>query len=57
MIAMILRAVGMVLLTVTVSAFFAGVIIEWLAGCGETYVDAQGERHYYECVFINFPKE
>jgi hypothetical protein len=26
--------------------------IEFIVGCGETYVDANGERHQYECVFI-----
>lgn len=31
---------------------FAVVLIEWFAGCGETYVDAYGVRHQYECVFI-----
>ena len=40
--------------------FFAGFIaviaIEWFAGCGETYIDANGERHAYECVFIPQPK-
>lgn len=40
--------------------FFAGVMaviaIEWFAGCGETYIDANGERHAYECVFIPQPK-
>jgi hypothetical protein len=38
------------------AGFFAGlfaiVLIEWFAGCGETYVDADGVRHHYECVFI-----
>lgn len=27
-------------------------ILEWMAGCGETYVDAKGVRHQYECLFI-----
>ena len=31
---------------------FALLIIEWLAGCGETYIDAKGVRHQNECVFI-----
>lgn len=42
-------------------ALFSGlmfvVIIEWLAGCGESYTDANGVVHQYECVFINFNKE
>lgn len=31
----------------------AVVLIEWLAGCGETYVDSKGVRHANECVFVN----
>lgn len=27
-------------------------VLEWMAGCGETYVDANGVRHQNECVFI-----
>ena len=30
----------------------AVVLIEWMAGCGETYIDSKGVRHAYECVFI-----
>lgn len=39
-----------------VAVVFAGlmavVLVEWLAGCGETYIDANGTRHAYECVFL-----
>jgi len=35
--------------------FMAVIAIEWMAGCGESYIDAKGVRHLYECVFINFP--
>lgn len=31
----------------------AVVLIEWMAGCGETYIDANGVRHANECIFIN----
>lgn len=41
---------------IAVIAVFAGVllilIVEWAAGCGESYIDAKGMRHQYECVFI-----
>ena len=30
----------------------AVVLLEWMAGCGETYIDAKGERHANECIFI-----
>ena len=29
------------------------VLLEWMAGCGETYVDSKGVRHANECIFIN----
>jgi hypothetical protein len=31
------------------------VVVEWLAGCGESYVDANGVRHQNECVLIPKP--
>lgn len=27
-------------------------LVEWAAGCGETYTDAQGQTHQHECVFL-----
>jgi len=27
-------------------------LIEWMAGCGETYIAADGKRYANECVFI-----
>ena len=30
----------------------AVILLEWMAGCGETYTDAKGEQHANECVFI-----
>jgi ABC-type thiamin/hydroxymethylpyrimidine transport system permease subunit len=27
-------------------------LIEYMAGCGETYVDSKGKTHSNECVFI-----
>ena len=44
------------ILSMLVFAVFVAVLfIEWFAGCGETYIDANGERHAYECVFIPQP--
>lgn len=34
-------------------AMFAVFFLEFAAGCGETYVDANGVRHAHECVFLN----
>ena len=40
------------LAVVAACALFVIIAVEWIAGCGETYVDAKGERHQYECVLI-----
>lgn len=41
------------ILAVAVSAIMAIVMVEWLAGCGETYTDSNGVKHSYECVYFN----
>ena len=43
------------LLMLAFCVFMAVIVIEWMAGCGEYYVDAKGVRHLNECIFINFP--
>lgn len=48
----VLRGIGAVLLMFLFSAFTTLLVVEWLVGCGETYVDAKGVRHPYECLFI-----
>ncbi len=35
-----------------ISVLGAVILIEWMAGCGETYTDAKGEQHANECIFI-----
>jgi hypothetical protein len=40
------------LLLLFCGALGAALLIEWFAGCGETYIDANGQRHAYECFFI-----
>jgi hypothetical protein len=39
-----------------ISAFFLILFlvaaIEWMVGCGETYVDSKGKTHQNECVII-----
>lgn len=51
-----LKCVVRWLATVAMVAAFAVlgavVLIEWMAGCGETYIDSKGVRHEYECIFI-----
>lgn len=28
-------------------------VMEWMAGCGETYTDSKGKVHQHECLFID----
>ena len=49
------RVVRWLVTVAAVTAFAvlgAVVLLEWMAGCGETYIDAKGERHANECIFI-----
>ena len=41
------------LLVLIVGASFGILLLEWAAGCGESYIDAYGQRHMYECVIVN----
>ena len=41
-----------VVFTVAFALLMAIVAIEWLAGCGESWVQADGTRVVGECVFI-----
>jgi hypothetical protein len=41
------------ILGIVLIAFFALMLVEWMAGCGESYVDSKGKTHINECVFIN----
>jgi hypothetical protein len=36
-------------------AFFALMLVEWMAGCGESYLDSKGKTHINDCVFISKP--
>jgi hypothetical protein len=33
-------------------AFMAVVMVEWVSGCGQTYIDAQGVEHMAQCWMI-----
>ena len=35
------------------SIVLAALLMEWMAGCGESYVDSKGVTHLNECLFIN----
>jgi hypothetical protein len=32
--------------------FTSLMLVEWMAGCGETYIDAKGTSHQHECIFL-----
>ena len=34
----------------------AFLVLEWFAGCGETYIDSKGVRHANDCMFVNIHK-
>ena len=35
------------------AVLMAALLLEWMAGCGETYTDSKGVQHANECLFIN----
>ena len=51
-----LKAIGLWLLQGIIGAVFVLgtvlVLVEWMAGCGETYVDSKGVRHAHECLIL-----
>lgn len=49
----LLMLLAEMLLTALLALLVCVLFIEWMAGCGETYMDAKGNVHAYECVFIN----
>jgi len=40
------------LIGLAMMAFLVVMFFEWAAGCGESYVDAKGQRHINECIFL-----
>lgn len=47
-----LRWIASVVLFLVVALTGAVLILEWMSGCGETYIDAKGNRHHGECIVI-----
>ena len=45
------------LLTIAFAALMAVLLIEWMTGCGGSYIDTNGVRHQNECVFIPQPSK
>ena len=48
------QRMGAVVVALILAVVLQLIFIEWMVGCGESYVDADGVRHWYECVFLNF---
>lgn len=46
---LLLTAAAMLLVATAINLL----LIEWLAGCGESYTDYKGVVHINKCVFIN----
>ena len=53
MIKKIISAIAQWVLAIIFAGFIAVMFIEWMAGCGETYIDSKGVRHANECIIIN----
>ena len=41
-----------VMVVLALGIFMGILLVEWFAGCGETYIAADGNRYPFECVFI-----
>ena len=51
------QRMGAVVVALILAVVVQLIFIEWMVGWGESYVDADGVRHWYECVFLNFNPE
>jgi tetrahydromethanopterin S-methyltransferase subunit D len=53
------RIVTLVLIGALSGAIMIGIsmlILEWIVGCGGTYIDAIGRTRFNECLFMQFPR-
>ena len=48
----IIERITYTIMAIIVMLTLALVMVEWVVGCGESYVDSAGVRHYNECVFV-----
>lgn len=48
-----MKALATVVVLIIIGCLGAVVIFEWMAGCGETYIDSEGVRHANKCIYIN----
>lgn len=47
------RWASYVISATVIGVLMAAFLLEWMAGCGETYTDSKGVQHANECLFIN----
>jgi hypothetical protein len=40
------------LIAIVIGALGALILVEWMAGCGETYTDSKGKVHQETCVLV-----
>jgi len=50
------EVVAATVLTLLFAGLMAVMFIEWMAGCGESYIDSKGVSHANECIIINHGK-
>jgi len=51
-----LRKLFEFLLLCLVAGVMAVIVLEWFAGCGESYIDSKGVSHKHECLFLDLHK-
>ena len=49
----VVRGVAYVTGATVIGLLMTVFLLEWMAGCGETYTDSKGVQHANECLFIN----
>lgn len=47
---------GQITFAVVIGSVLAIMFIEWMAGCGESYIDAKGVTHANECIIVTHHK-
>jgi hypothetical protein len=40
-------------LALIIGVAMAILLMEWMVGCGETYIDSKGVSHKYACMFLD----
>jgi len=53
MVKKIISLIAHAILATLFAGFIAVMFIEWMAGCGEHYIDSKGISHANECIIIN----